>query len=117
MPLLFSKRTTTAVTVFLCLSVSRDAWRQTTNVAQISALHLVHAQLFSIYRQVRHQDIANQAAVLATIITKAQTAIVSLNATVQAIAPTLQNSEELPGLQLICENAVQVMVDVQAAEG
>lgn len=111
----FSKRTTTAVTVFACLFAAQNAQQLTTVPSQVGALHQSHATLFHLYRQLRHQDIANQAAVLASLITQAQTAIENLNTLVQAIAPTTQNqtNEALPDVQSVVANAVYQMVLVQ----
>lgn len=112
----FSRRTTTAVTVFACLFAARDAWHLTTVPSQIGALHQSHATLFHLYRQIRHQDVANQAAKLASLITQAQAAIVNLNNIVQTIEPTIQNqtNQALPDLQSVVSNAVEVMVLVEA---
>jgi hypothetical protein len=114
----FSRRTTTAVTVFACLFAARDAWHLTTVASQIGALHQSHATLFHLYRQIRHQDVANQAAVLASLIAQAQTAINNLNTIVQAIEPTVQNqtNQALPDLQAVVLNAVYVMTLVEGTE-
>jgi hypothetical protein len=114
----FSRRTTSAVTVFAMLFAARDAWHLTIVPAQIGALHQAHAQLFQIYRGLRHQDVMNQAAVLASLIAQAQTAINNLNAIVQSIEPTVQNqtNQVLPDLQAVVLNAVYVMTLVEGTE-
>lgn len=114
----FSKRTTTAVTVFACLQISKQAQPLTTNVAQIGVLQLEMATLFHIYRRIIHQDVANQAAVLDTIIALAADSIQSLSTTVNAITPPSNPDQVivLQDYQLILENAVVVMASVQAAE-
>ena len=111
----FSRRTTTAVTVFACLFAAQNAQQLTLVPEQVGALHLVHAQLFQIYRQRRHQDVANQAAKLAALIDRAQTAIGTLNDIVQSIDLTVQNqtNEALPDVQDVVKNAVYQMVLVQ----
>ena len=111
----FSERTTAAVTVFACLFAASNALLLTTNGVQKGALSLEHAQLFSIYRQLIHQDVANQHAVLEDIITNAATIIGNLNTTVQAITPTPQNQIALADLKILVANAVQVMVNIEAA--
>jgi hypothetical protein len=114
----FSKRTTTAVTVFACLQVAKTTQTfSTLTVPQINALQLEAATLFSVYRQIIHQDTANQAAVLADVIGQAATVIEQLNATMQSITPLPVNPDQLIDLQLVAMNAVQVMQNVQAVEG
>jgi hypothetical protein len=115
----FSKRTTTAVTVFACLQASKQAATLTTIVATLNALQLEQAALFHIYRQVLHQDVANQAEVLDSIIALASTAIGNLNATIQAQMPPFNNPDgqfQLKELQALTANAVIVMLNVTAAE-
>lgn len=135
--LLFSKRATTAVTVFACLGAAKAAWHLPgATVAQVSALHLEHAALFHVYRRVIHQDVANQAIVLDDIIALAVTAIDNLNATMQSIVAVDSNpatpvytpssrgnrnvnpnaTEILAGLQVVTANATYVMLNVVNAE-
>ena len=113
--ILFSRRTTTAVTVFACLFAAQNAQSLTTVPAQIGALYQSHAVLFDLYRKIRHQDVTNQAAVLASLIAQAQAAISNLNTIVQAIEPTAQNqtNQALPDVQDVVANATAVMVLVQ----
>lgn len=110
----FSKRTTTAVTVFACIFVAQNAQTFTSVVSQVSALQLEYSTLLSLYRQIIHQDVANQHSVLDTLISQAVTAIGQLNAAVQAIGATRQNAIDLADAQIFTANAVQVMVNVQA---
>lgn len=118
MALPFSKRTTTAVTVFACLQISKQAQPLTTVVSQVSALQLEMAALFHIYRRVLHQDVANQAAVLAEIISLAAASIQNLSTILNAITPPSNPDQAivLADYQLILKNAVVVMASVQAAE-
>jgi hypothetical protein len=111
----FTKRTTASVTVFACVFVAQTAQTLTSSVSQVSALQLSYAQLISIYRQLVHQDVANQAAVLDAIIANALTVVQSLNTTVQAIGTTPATAFELSGIQTITANAVAVMLNVNAA--
>jgi len=83
--LLFSKRTTVAVTIFACLFAAQNAQLLTTNAAQINALYHEYATLFSLYRRVIHQDVPNQERVLDRIVAAARKAICQLNSTVQSI--------------------------------
>ena len=85
LPLLFSKRTTVAVTIFACLFAAQNAQLLTTNAAQINALYHEYATLFSLYRRVIHQDVPNQERVLDRIVAAARKAICQLNSTVQSI--------------------------------
>ena len=101
--------------MFACLFAAQNSQSLTTIPAQIGALYIVHAQLFQIYRGLRHQDIAAQQAKLDALIDQAQTAIEDLNVIVQSIAPTQQNqtNEALPDVQSVVTNAVYQMVLVQ----
>ena len=111
----FSRRTTTAITVFACLFAAQNSQSLTTIPAQIGALSLSHATLFQIYRGLRHQDVMNQKAKLDALIDQAQIAIDALNVIVQSIAPTQQNqtNEALPDVQSVVMNAAYQMVLVQ----
>lgn len=117
----FSKRTTTAVTLFKCLFVASPQGAQavdTVTVAQIAALQLEYATLFSTYRKVQHQDVANQAAVLDTYIMQAQTVILQLQSTLNGM--TQPNPPEYDALLLtimrqIVNAAVVTMANVVAA--
>lgn len=114
----FTKRTTTAVTVFACLQIAKQAQQLTNSGAQITALQLEHAALFHTYRRLLHQDIANQHAVLDAIITMAATSITALSVALQNVT-TPTNADQvivLADYQLVVENAMIVMLMVQAAE-
>jgi hypothetical protein len=114
----FSKRTTTAVTVFACLQASKAARLLTAAPTTLGSLSLEQAALFHVYRKVLHQDVANQATVLDGIIAQAATAIGNLNTTVRTISVP-QNQDQaiqLADLQLLTSNAVQVMMNVVNAE-
>jgi hypothetical protein len=111
----FSKRTQASVTVFACMFIAQTAQTLTSSTAQANSLQLSYANLISIYRQLVHQDVANQASVLDAIIVQALTAVQTLNATVQAITPTISTAFELTGIQAITANAVAVMLTVNAA--
>lgn len=109
----FSKRTTTAVTIFACIFVAQNAQTLTAVVAQVAALQLEYSTLLRLYRQIIHQDVANQASMLDTLISQAATTIGQLNTTIQAIETTMQNAVELADVQVLAANAVQVMANVQ----
>lgn len=84
--------------------------------AQVSSLHLIHAQLFHLYRQLRHQDIAAQAEVLDALITQSATVIDNLNTVVQAIeSQPLHNQPMLSDVQSLTANAVYTMSVVETA--
>jgi hypothetical protein len=77
--------------------------------ATLSSLHSEHATLFRVYIKLRHQDVANQAAVLAAVIAQAITAVSALNVTVQAIpqpSPLPENILTLPDIQAVVEHAL-----------
>jgi hypothetical protein len=113
----FTRRTTTAVTIFACMTVAYSAWSLPgLTVPQVTALHLDHAELFSIYKQVIHQDVANQESVLDGLISQAATAIIALNITMQGIGSTPTSAFDLADMHLVTANAVYVMINVQAAE-
>lgn len=112
----FTKRTTTSVNVFACLFIAKNALKLSgVTASQISELHVNHAALFSIYRQVIHQDIANQAIVLAGITMKAQTAIESLATILTSISTAPGDSAiVLAEFETIVGNAVTTMKAVNA---
>ena len=115
----FSKRTTIAVTIFACLFAARRAQFLTKDAITKSTLGLQHAELFRLYHKVRHQDVANQALVLADIIEDAATTISALNATVQAMPepqPPTENFFALTDIQSTTQHAVQMMAFVALAE-
>jgi hypothetical protein len=97
--------------VFACIFVNRDATALTTSVPQISALSLNYAKLLRVYRQLCHQDIANQEIILQSLIAEAGSVIGDLNATVQAITSTPSNSIVLTEVQIKAQNAVTVMAN------
>jgi hypothetical protein len=107
----FSRRETTAVTVFACIFANRNARHLTTNVPQISALQLNYALLLRVYHQICHQDVPNQAVIRQQIINDAGQAICDLNAIVQAISPTSQNSVFLAQVQSKVANASVTMAN------
>ena len=117
----FSKRTTTAITLFTCLFIASPQGAQavdTVTVAQIAALQLEYATIFSTYRKVQHQDQANQAAVLDANILSAQTVILQLQATLNGMAqpnPPEYDALLLTHMQLIVNAAVVTMANVVAA--
>ena len=111
----FSQRTTSAVDVFVCIFAAHDAMALTAIPSQIGALQVEYAALLSLYRQICHQDVANEAAVLAGVIAQIATALGNLNATVQAITPTAQNGVALAKVQTVVANAVASVAKVQAA--
>lgn len=111
----FSHRTTTAVDVFVCIFAAKNAQTLTAVPTQISALENERDQLLALYRQLLRQDVANQAVVRTSIIAQVATVLGNLNATVQAITSTPQNSYALNGIQTVVANAVASVAKVQAA--
>jgi hypothetical protein len=112
----FSKRTTTAVTVFACLGAATKAFHLANTPSIMNSLHLEHVELFSLYRRVCHQDKMNQAADLDATIAKIVTVVGQLNATVQLITPTFRNAVEVQEVQIVIANAAQTMNLVVLAE-
>jgi hypothetical protein len=117
----FSKRTTTAVTLFTCLFIASPQGAQqidTATVAQISALQQEYATIFHTYRQVRHQDVANQASKLDVYILAAQTVIEQLQTTLNGMTqPNPPEYDELllTHMQLVVDAAAVTMANVVAA--
>jgi hypothetical protein len=117
----FSKRTTTSVTLSTCLFIASHQGAQRINTVtplQKGALQLQYSTIFRTLRQVRHQDVANQAAKLDVFILEAQTVIEQLQATLNSI--TQPNPPEfdqflLTNMQLIVDAAVVTMANVVAA--
>lgn len=112
----FSKRTSASVVVFASLQASKAALKLTCTAATKSALNLEKAQLFKLYRQIIHQDVANQAALLATYVDQAVTTISSLLTTVGGIASNFRNQFILADLQLLVLNAYHTILAAQAIE-
>jgi hypothetical protein len=115
----FSKRLTTATTIFTCFNVAKNAQAvSTATVIQINALQLQYANLTNLYRQVYQQDVPNQAAVLDTYSTLAQTYILALQTTLNGMAqpnPPAYDKFLLTTMQVIVDNAMQQMANVVAA--
>ena len=115
----FSKRTTTAVTVFNCFGIAKAAQAVTgaTNV-QITNLQTQYANLTNLYMQLKQQDIPKQATTLDSQILLAQTYIgalgVILNGMTQPIPPEY-DAFLLTDMRLIVANAVTTMNNVVAA--
>jgi hypothetical protein len=118
----FSKRTTTAVTIFAAMQAAKQAYstlgvaQGEITTAQAIALRLQNAQLFVLYRKVIHQDVPNQAEVLAGIITSAVTTITALNETMQSIEPTFVTQTEVSMLQILTANALAQITNVEFVE-
>ena len=88
----------------------------TTTAATIAALALVYAQLVTVYAMLRHQDQATQRVVLYADIAQAETAVASLNATIQAMTATGDNAGVLLGMQEGAEHALTSLQIVVADE-
>jgi hypothetical protein len=115
-PLSFSRRTMASIAVFTCLFAARQAQTLTQVAATIGALNFEHAQLFRIYRQLRHQDVANQANVLNSIIAQAVIVVGSLNGTVSGMSepdPLPEDMFELPNIQIAVANALTSLKNAQ----
>ena len=97
----FSIRETTAVTVFASHAIAADLLKMgkvypiTLLASTIGQIALVRAQLFSTYRQLIHQDVPNQHAVLETLCLAAQSEIETLTALVAGIPVTAANVQSL----------------------
>jgi hypothetical protein len=114
----FSKRTTTAVTVFTCFNVAKaaQAINTATNV-QITNLQTQYANLTMLYRRLLQQDVANQASILDANILLAQTYITSLQTILNGMTqpnPPEYNAFLLTNMRLIVNNAIMTMANVVA---
>jgi hypothetical protein len=115
----FSRRATTSIAIFACLFAARHAQKLTKDPATLGALNLEHAQLFHLYRQILHQDVANQKTVLDGIIDRAAIAIGALNTTVQAMPTPIPPSEDqfaLSDIKIVVANALVSVLNVQSDE-
>lgn len=112
----FSKRTTAAAALFLCIFIASPQGAQmiTTVVSQISALALAYGQITAIYPALIHQDTANNDADLDMQINAAVTAVTSLNATMQGLTSSFPIT--LTRMQIVVANALQSLLNAQANE-
>jgi hypothetical protein len=116
LPLPFSKRMTSAACVFTCIFIASPQGAQTFafgNGTIIGALQLEYSQLLHEYRRLRHQDVANQAIMLADVINDAVATVESLQATVDSIPATFQNEFMLQGMQIVVANC---LINLKAAQ-
>lgn len=109
-PLPFTLRTTAAVTLFACLQAAITAQTLTTDAATISALQLLRHQMFTTYKILRRQDVANQKEKLDAAVSDAQTEIDSLYAIVVAMpapVPPTDDVQILPNIVAVVANGVR----------
>ena len=118
LPLPFSKRTTSTVSVFACLFVASPAGAPTltTSVSTKIALQLSYSQLVNIYPVLIHQDTANNRADLYAAINKAAGIVDNLHTTVQAMTATGDNAFLLSEMQIVVANALVALQSVQSDE-
>jgi hypothetical protein len=110
----FTLRTTAAVTLFACLQAAISAQTLTTDVATISALQLLRHQMFTTYKILRRQDVANQKEKLDAAVADAQTEIDSLYAIVSAMPapiPPTDDVRTLPNIVAVVANGVQTIAN------
>lgn len=87
-PLPFSKRTTTSVALFRCITVASSQGAQMyASPAQKGQLSDLYPQMLSTYKRLIRQDRRNQAAKLDVEITVALSQVMILNGIVQSIVP------------------------------
>jgi multisubunit Na+/H+ antiporter MnhF subunit len=114
----FSKRTATAVTVFTCFNVAKAAQSiDTATNVQITDLQIQYSNLTMLYRQLRQQDIPNQAVTLDSYILLAQTYIVALGVILNGMTqpnPPEYDAFLLTDYRLIVANAITTMANVVA---
>ena len=113
----FSRRETTAVSVFPCIFAAKFSQTLTSTASIIGALQVQYAQLNSVYAILIHQDTANNAAVLHTAIATSLAIVTRLNTTVQLITSTLQNAVALANVQSSVKNALGWITLVEAQIG
>jgi multisubunit Na+/H+ antiporter MnhF subunit len=97
------------VAIFACIFAAKKAITFTSTVSIIAGLHLKHAALLHLYRQVRHQDVANQAVKLNAIIAATVVVIGQLNSLMATITTTPQNAYELGNVQIVVANALTLV--------
>ena len=119
LPIPFSERTTASIAVFSCVFVAspmQGAGQFTTDVPTITALQLAYAQLINLYPQLIHQDVANQKAVLTSLIGQAVTIVTSLNTTVGSIMAVSNdpNRAQLAVMQSITQSALASLKAAQS---
>jgi hypothetical protein len=90
----------------------------TNNVVIGNTLQYLHAEMFSVLRRLRHQDVPDQAARLAAAVTSAVALVSTLNGLVMAMPnPThAEDSTVLQNIQSVVSNALTALINAQAAE-
>jgi hypothetical protein len=109
-PLPFTLRTTAAVTLFACLQAAISAQKLTTDSATMLALQILRHQMFTTYRTLQHQDVANQKSKLDAAVSDAQAEIDNLYAVVAsmpAAVPLTDDVNALPNIVAVVAAAVQ----------
>ena len=80
-----SRRTTGIVCVTKAMEAAKSAQRLVNNQTA-NTLGVIHAELFSVLRALRHQDIPQQAEVLNTLLARSVVLLTELNGIVQTIS-------------------------------
>lgn len=114
----FSRRTTAAVCVFACHQIASPRGAQVFafgDAATLGALNIWYAQLFTEYRILRHQDVANQATILTNAINAAVTTVTGLKATLDAMTARPNAAFILTGYQIVVANALTNLINAQNA--
>ena len=114
----FSQRMTASAAVFACIFIAGPLGAQkfTSSGSVIGALQLDYAQLLHLFHQLRHQDVSNQAIVLADVVSMAVTTVTNLNATIDALMSSGDGGFLLQGMKIIAANALTNLKNVQSDE-
>ena len=124
----FSQRLSAAAAAFQCIGVVASVTgiglyggsslpTIPATVAQLNALAAVYGQLINTYPKLYHQDVANQQAVLNTIVNTLVTTVTSLVATLNSMtAGTPDQAVILKGYQITAANALTQLTAVQSAQ-
>jgi hypothetical protein len=113
-----SKRLTAYNALTRCMFACREAQRLTNNAVTVNSLQLLHAEMFSVLRRLRNQDVPDQAARLAAAINSAVALVSTLNGLVMAMPnPTrAEDNTTLQNVQTVVSGAVTALISAQAAE-
>jgi hypothetical protein len=115
----FSKRLTASNALTRCMFACREAQRLSSNIVVTNDLQYLHAEMFSVLRRLRHQDVPDQSARLDAAITSAVALVSTLNGIVQAmpqLTPAPENMNSLSNVQTVVSGTLAALVNCAAVE-
>ena len=110
----FSKRETSAVSVFACIFIASPHGASAASI--LGALSSEYAQLLQVYALLIRQDTANNAADLDAAIAMATTVVGNLSATLNTMLASGDAGIKLAGMQIVAANALAALQKVQVAQ-